>query len=1004
MRQVLFIIILISYLFSSSFDSHDGAPIRQGVHVEWYRTVAPGEQGEVIFVWSDTRFGMRNIFAHKVNQNGLLLWGESGAIITDLPGRQEDPVAITDGSGGAYIAWVDYRFDAEGDIFLQHINSDGEILLDSNGVALAQVSGKQITINMCTDSLGGVFITWQDKRGGVDDDIYGTHVNNQHEIVSPRTGVPVVVEGGNQNAKTIEYAGNNEAFIAWADFREGANADIYGQRLDVTMSGLFQDNGFPIAYTEDQELKPRATFVDNTTSFVAWKKGDENSRILYQFIDEDGLVFTDPKAISDNEALQTAPRVKRNYMGEVFVNWKDLRDDPINGDQYFQKINVDGDPLWDDGVKMDPAEDIDFSARFAGEDSGGLSVVWERGTFPDVDILYQHINADGTYGLEEPIFISSETGYQFAPILSGNIQDGLFAIYGDRGAGSIDLKVQKIGLNYSPEWENNGLIAMDGLDGDVSYTHSYRISDGDIYYIWEDNRASKKIYGSRLTDLEIAEVDGKQLTFSDNSSSETDFSTPVILKTDNGIYTATFDGSSSPKFIRINKMDENLNNVWDSSGVSLSAVFDMRNALLFETADGVGSVWSESRGFNYNIYYQKLDINGDITLENEGVEIVDSNGDDYIMAVVPSPIDEGKFMIFWMEDAWPAASLKFSKMDAEGNIEIGWNPNGNSLSNASYDSRHLQVKPYGEDEGLLLVWIQDGNFSDIYVQAIDWEGNILWQDGGIPIVSADNDQVNVSFEFNEPNNNVLFAWEDYRNGSDFEIYADVLDMADGTLLGETLQFSNDTTDQYNPVIQLIQDNEFLILWEDERGYYNSDPLLINGVDLYGTGYIIGQGMTTDMNGIPICIAYHKQQNVNITKYMGDEYFLDWIDFRSSGKEDLANYYGKILVKADVLSSSPSCQDCYQPEEFYLIRAYPNPFNGRINFEFNIPEKHPAELKIFDLTGRVIFDSLILPGSSGIKKVSWDGINSLGQSMPSGIYLYKFIVNNNINKGKISYIK
>ena len=46
----------------------------------------------------------------------------------------------------------------------------------------------------------------------------------------------------------------------------------------------------------------------------------------------------------------------------------------------------------------------------------------------------------------------------------------------------------------------------------------------------EDNRASKKIYGSRLTDLFIEERDGKQLTYSDNSSSETDFSTPVLLK------------------------------------------------------------------------------------------------------------------------------------------------------------------------------------------------------------------------------------------------------------------------------------------------------------------------------------------------------------------------------------------------------------------------------------------------------------------------------------------
>ena len=129
----------------------------------------------------------------------------------------------------------------------------------------------------------------------MDDDIYGTHVNNQHDIIAQGIGVPVVVEVGNQNAKTIEYAGNNEAFIAWADFREGANADIYGQRLDINMSGLFQENGFPIASTDEQELKPRATFVSNSTSFVAWKKGDENSRILYQFINENGLVFTEPR-------------------------------------------------------------------------------------------------------------------------------------------------------------------------------------------------------------------------------------------------------------------------------------------------------------------------------------------------------------------------------------------------------------------------------------------------------------------------------------------------------------------------------------------------------------------------------------------------------------------------------------------------------------------------------------------------------------------------------------
>ena len=118
-----------------------------------------------------------------------------------------------------------------------------------------------------------------------------------------------------------------------------------------------------------------------------------------------------------------------------------------------------------------------------------------------------------------------------------------------------------------------------------------------------------------------------------------------------------------------------------------------------------------------------------------------------------------------------------------------------------------------------------------------------------------------------------------------------------------IQFSNDTTDQFKPIIKNIEDNEFFIIWEDGRGYYNEDPLLINGVDLYGSGYKMSYGMTTEINGLPVCIAYHKQQDVNITKHQGSEYFLDWIDYRSSGKEDLANYYGRIITKSEYLSKT-----------------------------------------------------------------------------------------------------
>ena len=1005
MKKLVFTVLINTILISSNFDSGDGAPIRQGVHIEWYRTVAPGNDGEAIFVWSDTRYGMRNIFAHKVNGNGDLLWGEDGAVVTDLPGRQEDPVAITDGNGGVFVAWVDYRFDEQGDIFFQHLDNNGSIGLDAGGVALAQVAGKQISINMCTDSLGGVFVTWQDKRGGVHDDIYGTHISADYTVIAPGSGVPIVDATGDQNSKTIEYAGNNEAFIAWADFREGSNADVYAQRLDISMNYLFQANGLPVASTEQQELKPRATFVNATTSFIAWKEGDENSKVLYQFVDDNGLVFDNAKPISSNTSLQTAPRVKRSTAGEVFVNWKDLRNDPINGDQYFQKVDVNGDTQWGDGVRMDFVDDIDFSARFSAGVQGDLNIVWERGTFPNVDIYFQNIGAAGEYSLDDAVAISAEPNYQFAPILVGNALDGLFCIFGDKGTGSIDLKVQKVGTSFNPVWEGSGITAMEGLDGDIKYTDAYRISDEDIYFIWEDNRSSKKMYGSRITNLELSAINGRQLSFSDNSSSETDFSTPKTIRTATGIYVATFDGLTEEKYIRINRLDEQLQNVWDENGISFSTN-GMANVFLAESASGIVCFWSEITAMGtYDIFFQSIGSDGNVVLADGGVALVESFADDYVMAVVPTPDD--KYMIFWMEEAWPAASLKFTKIDQEGNAEIGWNPNGNSLSNSNYDSRNLQAKAVGSGNGVLATWVQEGNFSDIYAQLVDWSGEVQYATGGIPVVEEDNDQVELDFTFNELGTHAFLIWQDFRNGSDFEIYGDVLNLSNGSLESSgNIQFSVDTTNQYNPKAVSVQSNEFFVVLEDERGYYNVDPLLINGVDLYGSGYIIGSGMTTEPNGIPICIAYHKQQNINITKHQGEEYFLDWIDYRSSGKEDLANYYGRTLMKADLLSSTTACSGCalHLPQEFQLLSAYPNPFNGSLTFSFELPEKQAVNFAVYDLKGSKVYDRLYIPGVGGTYNVYWNAVNNLGQPVSAGIYIYEFYSNTTSKTGKVTYLK
>ena len=876
--------------------------------------------------------------------------------------------------------------------------------MDPNGIALAQQQGTQISINMCTDSLGGVYVTWQDKRGGVDDDIYGTHVDANYNIISPGSGVPIVVQGGTQSAKSIEYAGNNEAFICWSDSRQGENIDIYGQRLDVSMSPLFQENGIPIANSLDPETRPRTTFVNNTTSLVTWKYGDESARILYQFVNNSGLVFAEAKPVSNFNAIQTSPRVKRSSDGSVFISWKDLRFDPVDGDIFMQKVNPAGDAQWGDGIQIDLTEGVNFSGRFAANSIGGVDIFWEKGVFPDVDILFQSLDQNGTPQSNSPIVVSNEDGYQFAPNIMKGASDSVFVVYADQGSGSIDLKVSYF-KGVSSLVEGGSLLAVKGLDGDIKYNVGFKNSDESIILMWEDNRESKKLYGNVLSEGELSHFNGNQISFSDNSSTEIDLSSPTMVYASEYIYTATFDATTTPKKIRINKLNTELENVWAQTGVALTPENDQRNVFLVDLGGvGVGCFWSESRSFlsGFDIFFQSLNPDGDPQLSTGGITVAESNGDDYIQAVIPAP-DGISFLIFWVEEVWPASRLKYNRVELNGQVSTGWPPNGFNLSNQSIGADNLSVKKISDTDGVLAVWNQEGNFSDIYAQKIGWDGEAQWESNGTPISIEENDQSAISFDIDENGSSAFIVWEDYRNGSDYDIIGREIDLSSGPT-GSEIYFSSDTTNQQKPLVKSVAAGEYIIIWEDGRGYYNSDPLLINGVDLYGSAYVVGFGKTTGVDGIPISVEYHDQKKPAITKYNGEDHLLHWIDLRSSGKEDLANYYAKIIRRSDVLSSTNEEANVTIPSSFNIQSVYPNPFNGQVKFDFTINSPQLVQFNVYDISGRTIVDEIIMSGSKGHHQVSWDGKNVYGKMVSSGVYYYTFTLENKVVNGKITYLK
>ena len=77
-----------------------------------------------------------------------------------------------------------------------------------------------------------------------------------------------------------------------------------------------------------------------------------------------------------------------------------------------------------------------------------------------------------------------------------------------------------------------------------------------------------------------------------------------------------------------------------------------------------------------------------------------------------------------------------------------------------------------------------------------------------------------------------------------------------------------------------------------------------------------------------------------------------------------------------------------PSRFTLRQNYPNPFNAETSIRFELAEPSHVSLSIYDISGSavaVLEDSYLQAGSHSIV---WDGQNSAGQAVSSGVYFYK----------------
>ncbi len=152
------------------------------------------------------------------------------------------------------------------------------------------------------------------------------------------------------------------------------------------------------------------------------------------------------------------------------------------------------------------------------------------------------------------------------------------------------------------------------------------------------------------------------------------------------------------------------------------------------------------------------------------------------------------------------------------------------------------------------------------------------------------------------------------------------------------------------------------------------------------------GMAMERDTRPV-----SEWTINVT----EETELTWADAEITLDGMKLGDEGSILLQAGIHKISTEIE---KAESFEIAGAYPNPFNAAVEIEFDIPEKGPAHIEIYDIEGKVVWETTRDYESSGRKTVNWNGKTRSGESLVSGVYFGRVSYFDNSATIRLLYVR
>jgi hypothetical protein len=235
--------------------------------------MASDGNGGAIVVWEDSRSGTKvEIYTQKVNSSGARLWNTTGVLVNSITGGSLYPQLVSD-AGGAIICWVDRRNgNTDWNIYAQKVNTDGVIQWTMNGEAICLATSNQTLPQLASDGNGGAIITWDEpvSATNTDPNIYAQRVNANGAAQWVTNGIGVCLAANGQRLPQLTSDENGGAVITWQDARTNNISDIYAQRIDSSGSSLWTNDGVAVSTATFVQSSPVILNDGNNGMIMTW--------------------------------------------------------------------------------------------------------------------------------------------------------------------------------------------------------------------------------------------------------------------------------------------------------------------------------------------------------------------------------------------------------------------------------------------------------------------------------------------------------------------------------------------------------------------------------------------------------------------------------------------------------------------------------------------------------------------------------------------------------------